>query len=244
MIDLHSHLDLYQNALSLLPEVSKRNVFTLVVTTSPRAWEATSRVFSGYENIKVALGLHPEIVKQKEKERNLLISSITKANFIGEIGLDNSLRSRNSIELQESIFTDVLTECERVGGRIMSIHSRGAATRVLNILEKHPGAGKPIMHWFSGSIKEVHRAVSNGCWFSVGPAMLKSAKGLKILKELPINKILPESDGPFTTQKSLPLMPWEAMQIIPEIQKLSGQTHQELCLQMEENLTTLLNGVF
>lgn len=65
MIDFHCHLDLYPDALKLLPIVSARNLFTLVVTTSPKAWLATSNVFAGYENIKVALGLHPEIAEQK-----------------------------------------------------------------------------------------------------------------------------------------------------------------------------------
>ena len=63
MIDFHCHLDLYPDALKLLPETARRNEFTLVVTTSPRAWLATSRVFAGYDNIKVALGMHPEIIQ-------------------------------------------------------------------------------------------------------------------------------------------------------------------------------------
>lgn len=241
MIDLHSHLDLYKNALNLLPEVAKRNIFTLVVTTSPRAWVATSRVFSGYENIQVALGLHPEIVTQKKKERELLIDSILKTKFLGEIGLDGSHRFRKSYELQESILNDVLNECELQGGRIMSIHSRGAASRVLDFLEQYPKSGKAILHWFSGTISEVQRAILLGCWFSVGPAMLKGAKGLRILKELPIDKILPETDGPFVTQNNLPILPWQGIEILKEIKNLTGLTTQDLHLQMKTNLDVLLN---
>ena len=92
MIDFHSHLDLYPNALSLLPRVARQNVFTLVVSTSPRAWLATSKVFAGYPNIKVALGLHPEIAVSKASEQDLLVSLVGQAEFIGEIGLDGSPR--------------------------------------------------------------------------------------------------------------------------------------------------------
>ena len=53
MMDLHCHLDLFPNAISLLPQVNKRNVFTLAVTTSPRAWQASSRVMAKYTNIAV-----------------------------------------------------------------------------------------------------------------------------------------------------------------------------------------------
>ena len=62
MIDFHCHLDLYENSIKMLPVVADKNIFTLVVTTSPRAWQLTSQLFVGYENIHVAIGLHPEIV--------------------------------------------------------------------------------------------------------------------------------------------------------------------------------------
>lgn len=240
MMDLHSHLDLYPNALNMLLEVSKRNVFTLVVTTSPRAWLATSHMFAGYDNIKVALGMHPEIIQEKATERGLLLSSVSKAKFIGEIGLDGSRRFRETLALQESILEDVLAECENQGGRIMSIHSRGAVSRVLDLLEQYPQSGKPILHWFSGSLREMHRAIELGCWFSVGPAMLTGAKGRRILAQLPIHSILPETDGPFTTRNSKPLMPWEAIDIVQELIIVHGKPKEELQLQMKQNLATLL----
>ena len=129
MIDFHCHLDLYPDALNLLPIVAERNLFTLVVTTSPRAWQATSRVFAGYDNIKVALGLHPEIVEKKASERSLLVSCISKTKFVGEIGLDGSRIYQETMPLQEAIFIEALEECERCGGKVLSIHSRNAASR-------------------------------------------------------------------------------------------------------------------
>jgi len=241
LIDFHCHLDLYPNALKLLPEVSARNQFTLVVTTSPRAWQATSRVFAGYENIKVALGMHPEIVGKKAGERELLVSNISQTRFIGEVGLDGSVQYQNIIALQESILNDVLSECDRVGGRILSIHSRNAVTRVLDLIEKHCLVSIPVMHWFTGTVKEAHRAVSMGCWFSIGPEMLRSAKSLAILRVLPPDKILPETDGPFTTKQSVPLMPWEAINISEKLGETWGQTQESVYIQVRQNLTNLLS---
>ena len=243
MIDLHSHLDLYPNALKLLPLVSARNIFTLVVTTSPRAWLATSRVFSEYENIKVALGMHPEIIEQKANERDLLLASISKVKFVGEIGLDGSQRFREQLPLQESILGDVLAECACQGGRIISLHSRGAASRVLDLLEQNPQAGKPILHWFSGSLRELHRAIELDCWFSVGPSMLAGAKGRKILSELPPNKILPETDGPFATRNSIPLMPWEGVDVVLQnLMEIHGRSEAGWRVQLKENLDCLLSS--
>lgn len=241
MIDLHCHLDLYPDALNLLPEVGRKNLFTLVVTTSPRAWQATSRVFAGYDNIKVGLGLHPEIAERKANERLLLVSLIKQAKFVGEIGLDGSPRFRSSLSLQESILSDVFAECEQQGGRIMSLHSRGAVSKVLDLLEKYPRAGKPILHWFSGNTKELCRAIELGCWFSVGPAMLTNAKGCDLLRGMPINSVLPETDGPFATLASVPLMPWEAINIVCVLEKLWSLSSHEVTLQMQKNLATLLD---
>ncbi len=240
MIDLHCHLDLYPDALNLLPEVARKNLFTLVVTTSPRAWQATSRVFVGYDNIKVGLGLHPEIAERKQNERLLLVSLIKQAEFIGEIGLDGSPRFRKSLPLQEDILHEVLSECEHQGGKIISLHSRGSVTRVLNLLEKYPMAGKAILHWFSGNTKELYRAIDLGCWFSVGPAMLTSEKGYNLLCRMPINRVLPETDGPFATIKSAPLMPWEAINIAYELEKIWGKSIQDINLQIKQNLVDLL----
>ena len=242
MIDFHCHLDLYPGALKLLPTVAARNAFTLVVTTSPRAWQATSRVFAGHENIKVAIGLHPEVVDKKADERALLISCISKTRFVGEVGLDGSHRYEKTMSLQELILSEVLTECERVGGKILSIHSRNAASRVLDLVELHCRESTPVLHWFSGTIKEARRAVALGCWFSVGPAMLRAANGRAILREIPMDRILPETDGPFAKDRSAPLMPWQAISIADDLALLWGMTTDWICLQMKRNLSAVLDS--
>ncbi|VVE57373.1 Qat anti-phage system TatD family nuclease QatD [Pandoraea anhela] len=239
-MDLHCHLDLYPDALKLLPEVARRNRFTLVVTTSPRAWLATSRVFAGQDNVKVALGLHPEIAERKSSERDLLVSNVARAPFIGEVGLDGSPRFRSSLRLQREIFDSVIAECERHGGRVVSVHSRGAVTEVLDILEKRPTAGKVILHWFSGTARELQRAIDLGCWFSVGPAMLVGAKGRDLLSRMPVERVLPETDGPFATIDKRSLMPWQAVDIVPVLVQLWGKSPAAVDAQLTTNLSELL----
>ena len=240
MIDFHCHLDLYPNARRLADQVAARNRFTLVVTTSPRAWQATSRVFAGYDSIKVALGLHPEIVSEKAAERDLLISYACQAELIGEVGLDGSVQHRHTREQQESILAAVLSESERCGGKILSVHSRNAAGRVLHHIERHCRASVPVLHWFSGTIEETRRAVAMGCWFSVGPAMLRGAKGRRILDELPIDRVLPETDGPFAMNGSSPYMPWEAITISSTVAATWNMTEEEVRQQFLNNLSHLL----
>ena len=243
MIDFHCHLDLYPNALKLLKEVAARNQFTLVVTTSPRAWQATSRVFAGYDNIKVALGMHPEIIGKKIAERESLISNIAKTDFIGEIGLDGSKDLMETRMLQQSVLKDVFVKSESCGGKILSIHSRNAATHVLDLIEQHCRNSLPVLHWFSGTIQETHRAVNLGCWFSVGPAMLRGTKGKNIFKVLPMDRVLPETDGPFAKNGTTPFMPWEAMNIVEHAAGVWNTSKNTASDQLKHNLALLLSNI-
>ena len=221
MIDFHCHLDLYKDAMNLLPMVASRNKFTLAVTTSPRAWAIARDKFANFSNIKVALGLHPEIVQQKKNELTLLLRSIPAVNYIGEVGLDGSTQYRETFLLQEDIFSQILLECEANGGRIISIHSRCAAQHVLRKIAKHVHNSIPVLHWFTGTEKEVLQAIDLGCWFSIGPAMLSSTSGRRIACLLPLDRVLPETDGPFATKNFLPLTPWD----VTEVYQLLGDQH-------------------
>ena len=240
MIDLHTHLDLYPNALDILAKVNDTNRFTLAVTTSPRAWIATSKVFKEYENIKVALGLHPEIADKKFNELELLLSSIPNSHFIGEVGIDGSKRFSKFQDKQEIIFERTIRECEKAGGRIISIHSRATASKILSILKKYPDCGAPILHWFSGSVTELKKAIEMKCFFSVNPIMIKSKKGKDLVSRIPPELILPESDGPFTTQNGKPIMPWEAMDICPDLSEIWNKPITDSKEQISRNFEALL----
>ena len=97
---------------------------------------------------------------------------------------------------------------------MLTIHSRRAALPVLEALEAHPGAGTPILHWFSGTQRELARAVDLDCWFSVGPAMLASEKGRALAAKMPRDRVLTETDGPFAQLEGRAALPWDAERAI------------------------------
>ncbi|MES2981141.1 MAG: Qat anti-phage system TatD family nuclease QatD [Verrucomicrobiota bacterium] len=239
MIDLHCHLDLYENPLEVAQKASRENIFTLAVTTSPRAWMGTSRVFKNIENIEVALGLHPEIFAEKIKEIGLLIDNIKNTKFVGEVGIDGSVRYKATLQQQTELFEKVVHECEEQGGKVISIHSRKAEQKVLDVISQYPKAGTPILHWFSGSMSQLQRAIDLGCWFSGGPAMTQSENGINLLKAIPINRFLPESDGPFTQISGKPIMPWQAAHVIRCVSKIKNLTEKEVDQTLRSNLERL-----
>lgn len=222
MIDLHCHVDLYPDPVAILNEAEARAAFVLAVTTTPKAWRGTRKLVGDRPRMRVALGLHPEVVADRHGEVELLCAMMPEARYIGEIGLDGSRPHRQSMALQVKVLNRVLGECERLGGRVLTLHSRGAAERVMDALEGHPQAGLPILHWFSGTLHQLERAVAAGCWFSVGPAMLRSAKGRDVAAAIPLDRILTETDAPFARLGDRPLYPWEATSCLPEL----GEIHQ------------------
>lgn len=93
MIDFHCHLDLYPDPMKVFAEVKRRKVEVLAVTTSPRAYIKTSQHFRGSDNVRVALGFHPELVKQRHFEKDLFFEQMKSVCFLGEIGIDGSRRA-------------------------------------------------------------------------------------------------------------------------------------------------------
>jgi TatD DNase family protein len=125
----------------------------------------------------MALGLHPQLAHQRISELVLFEQLIPETRYVGEVGLDGTPEFSCYWKDQTLVFARALDLCEQAGGRIISIHSRRATCAVLDQLESKPGAGTPILHWFSGTLRELDRATNLGCWFSVGPAMLNTEKG-------------------------------------------------------------------
>lgn len=241
MIDFHCHIDLYPDATSILARLAREKIYVLAVTTTPLAWNGTRRLVGDTPRVRVALGLHPQVVAERHAEVELLCSLIPETRYVGEIGLDASKNHRASFEVQQRVLTQILGACALHGGRIISLHSRRAAKEVLDAIETHPGCGKPILHWFSGSPAELDRAVELGCWFSVGPAMLRSERGNRLAAAMPRDRVLTETDGPFAKAKSGPLMPWNVNEAERMIGKLWGCTQQVVQRTLNQNLRRLVS---
>jgi TatD DNase family protein len=239
VIDFHCHLDLYPDPTAVLAEATRKGCYVLAVTTTPLAWNGTRRVINGAPRIQIALGLHPELVAERAQEASLLCELVPDARFIGEIGLDGSPRHRSSLPLQVDVFRNILDAVARDGGRVMSVHSRGAASETLDELERHAGSSTPVLHWFSGTPKELLRAVALGCWFSVGPVMLRGEKGRKLVELMPPDRVLTETDGPFARKGRQPLFPWDAIRAEDTLGRAWGTDITVTRQRLRDNLRTL-----
>jgi TatD DNase family protein len=239
LIDLHCHIDLYPDPAAVLDEAEKRGAFVLAVTTTPLAFQGNMDLVAGRQRIRVALGLHPELVAERHAEIDLFLDLLPRTAYVGEVGLDGSPRNRASFGRQERVFARIVEECARLGGRVLSIHSRRAAGCVLDILGSAPACGVPVLHWFSGTSRELERAVAAGCWFSVGPLMLATPAGLRLVSAMPADKVLTETDAPFAQVAGVPLMPWDVLDAEAVLAGLWGIAEEETRHRLRRNLLRL-----
>jgi TatD DNase family protein len=228
MIDAHCHLDLYSNPTEVIGGCTQRGMKVISVTTVPSAYIGTARLAKHDPNIHTALGLHPELVASHFRELELFEQLLPLTAFVGEIGIDGTLPNRKSRDRQHGVFHDIISMCDSAGGRVLSIHSRGAVESVLNTLSTFPGSGVAILHWFSGTRRQLELAREMGCWFSIGPGAVNSRATLSLLPLFPANRTLPESDGPFTRIGNVSANPWDSWQVVSSLATAWGRDTKEV----------------
>lgn len=239
MIDFHVHLDLYPEPHRIARNCAERGLYVLSVTTTPSAWHGT-KALAG-KRTRTALGLHPQLAHEHRHELALFDELLPQARYVGEIGLDGAPEFKSHWDDQYAVFEHVLRACARAGGRIMSIHSRRASKAVLDCLEAHPAAGIPVLHWFSGGKRDLERAIAHGCWFSVGPAMLRSARGKELTAKMPRERVLTETDGPFSQIDGRSCLPWDVDKAVTALADLWDASNQGTQAIMDNNLRQLLS---
>lgn len=236
LIDFHCHLDLYPDPHRVAREAARRGVYVLSVTTTPTAFVGTSKLAPSNGRIRTALGLHPEIAAEREQELALFEELLPGTDYVGEVGLDGSRPHRSTLDQQGGILSTILGLCARDGGKTISLHSRGATSLLLDVLESEPLAGRPVLHWFSGTERETSRASEMGCWFSVGSPMLRSEKGRRNIKRMPLDRMLPETDGPFGMTEGRSTYPWETGTVAQDLAPILSLSATEIDEAFSKNL--------
>ena len=240
-VDFHTHLDLYPDLSAAIAACDRRRTATLTVTTTPKAFERNCQLANVSEFVRVGLGLHPQLVAERSGEIALFKKLLPQSRYVGEVGLDAGPRYYRSLELQKSIFERILRLCANEGGKILSIHSVRTTKLVLDFLEKHLPShrGTVVLHWFSGTVGEARRGVTLGCYFSINERMMASLNGRRILSEIPEDRLLTETDGPFVERDGEPIPAGDVVPAVKEIAIVKGRKTSDIQSLIIENLHNL-----
>lgn len=195
LIDTHFHLDHYQNYKELANRINNLKQYTICVTNSPGVFRSCKNMIQETQYLKFAIGFHPQEESLSLDDLSDFMLLLEKTNYVGEIGLDFTQKSLLNKEFRIEAFEKIVKKCTDFN-KLMTIHSRGAEKEVLEIIKRY-APRRCIIHWYTGAEKYIADFIEAGCYFSVNSNMVESKSNFKY-RTIPKNRLLIESDGPYT----------------------------------------------
>lgn len=205
MIDSHCHLENsdYDADVDDVVEMLKAEGMKAVVSVAahPRDFEKALAIKKRHEGfVFLAAAVHPAYVKElSDDEINAAFDWIRRHKddlvAVGEQGLDRSwVKELDWQEKQKELFVRSIRLAKELD-KVVMVHSREANPDVVDVLESE-NAKKVHLHMWGG-LEQIDRVVKNGWYISVGPVAATSKKHKKIIRDMPMDKILLETDSPW-----------------------------------------------
>lgn len=214
LVDTHCHLnfDRYdEDRDEVLARAAEQGVTRVIIpgidlTTT----EAALALAEQYPGISVAAGIHPNSTADftdADIDQIAALAAHPKIVAIGEIGMDYHW-DKSPPETQKRAFRAQLDLAAKLELPVI-IHNREASDDLMDVLEDWVAAGLPdrikdrpgVLHSFSAPQATADRALAIGFYLGfTGPVTFKKAHDLRdIVKTIPDDRILTETDGPFLT---------------------------------------------
>ena len=136
------------------------------------------------------------------------------------------------------MFERILRVCAEQGGKTLSVHSVRAVGKVLGHIERALPAsrGSVVLHWFTGTPAEARRAIALGCYFSINKEMLTSPKHRQLIVELPGDRLLTETDGPFVLTRGKSIRPRDVADTVSQLAALRAISMEGMRKEILSNL--------
>lgn len=204
IFDAHCHIDIMQNMAEIISHANSAELGIFAVGTTPKAYVREKGMCKNCHHIRVGLGFHPQLISSGYDDLILFENNVETAQYIGEVGLDFRKEYASIRDKQIDAFERIINLCEHYGNKVVSIHSTKAIGTVLDTIKKHKqgDTNKYVLHWFTGSCAQLHKAIELGCYFSVNPCMLKTVSGKEVVKNIPESRLLVETDAPYVNEFS------------------------------------------
>jgi TatD DNase family protein len=263
--DTHCHLDFdaFDEDRSAVLERARQSgiVRILIPGIDVDSCIKAIRLTEEHEEIYAAVGIHPNSANAWVDHTYATLEEMAdrpKVVAIGEIGLDY-YRDRTPRALQKKIFQQQLELAADLELPVV-IHNRDATDDVLKILSKwhvnlvesksalqfRPG----VLHSYSATLKYANRAMEASYYVGItGPVTFKNALDLQaVVSELPLNRLLIETDAPFLSPHPLRGRrnePANVRMVAEKIAMLKNQSLKVVARQTSVNANHLFNwGLF
>jgi len=206
-VDSHCHLNypqLQKDFGSILHRAKEQNVdFMLAISTKVTEFNQVLPIAEANEHIFCTVGVHPHYAKAEmshlTKEKLIDYTEHKKVVGLGETGLDYYYE--NSPKEAQMHSLNIHIDVARETGLPLVIHTRDADKDTIDILEteykKGPFTG--VIHCFSAGCELAEKMLAIGFYISVsGIITFKKSEMLRdIVKDIPLNRLLVETDSPY-----------------------------------------------
>lgn len=207
LIDTHAHLDhekFDEDREEMLARAKDQGVAAIVnIGFDRKTILTTIQLAEAHDFIYAAVGWHPQHAAEMRADDLDLIESHCaheKVVAIGEIGLDYYWDT-SAKEVQQKIFREQIRLARRLNLPII-IHNREAHSDILQILKEEKAADVGgIMHCYSGSWETARECIAMNFYISFGGPItfLNARKPKEVLAEVPLDRLLLETDAPYLT---------------------------------------------
>ena len=207
MIDSHCHLD-HEPILSNLDDILTRSKNVgiekiLTICTTDKGFKNIIKLVNVDPIIYGSYGIHPHETSTHDLSKESIVNKINSSKKIigvGETGLDFYYNNSDK-KSQVSSFTNHIEASIDLDIPII-VHSRNAEIETFDILSNYKNKNlKILMHCFTGSLKFAFKLLDLNAFFSAS-GIITFKKSLELqdtFKNLPLEKLLIETDSPFLT---------------------------------------------
>jgi TatD DNase family protein len=181
-----------------------------------------------YPLLKPCAGLYPTIL---DRQAALAMLDFIRQHqdqlvAIGEVGLDYwKVQDAEAQEVQREILAQHIALSRQLD-LPLNVHSRSAGRHTIAWLREHE-AQRVLMHAFDGKVSAAMAGIEAGYYFSVPPSIVRSPQKQKLVRHLPLERLLLESDspvlGPEREQRNEPCNVWLACEHIATIKGVSAE---------------------
>ncbi len=207
MIDSHCHLNfdvLAKNFSQIINNAKKKNITSILsINTKMKDFYSHYELIKNYNSIFLSCGQHPDNVNENNivsSKDLILMSKNNKVIGIGETGID-LYHSSEHIKSQYKSFENHIEACMQTKLPLI-IHQRNSENEIIEILSNYKNNLLPlVMHCFTGSKRLRDFCIESNYYISLsGIVTFKNATDLRdIVKDIPLNLLLIETDSPFLT---------------------------------------------
>jgi len=249
MVDTHSHLQLEHFDADRPQVISNAReagvVAIIVVGTDVSSSRAAIDLAERHPEIYAAVGIHPNDCTEtsvRDLAQIAMLAQHGKVVAIGEIGLDNYWKKATP-EIQREVFVRQIRMAEQMGKPVI-IHNREAGQDILQTLEGE-GINQVfgVFHCFAEDEAYSERVLSLGAHISfTGNLTYKKSPLPSVAREIPLDRLLLETDSPFMAP--VPLRgkrnePAQVRLIAEKLAEIKGVRLQEICERTTENAARL-----